>query len=1038
VKKRGIELLLVFLFCISFAFATVDFVAQSPLDLSSTNTLSGVGLNITYNISISNINLSTVSLYYKNNKSLVDVGYYLNGTSYSSWRSLNYISSNSSLFTFRLYDNAIYPATYNFPEREMEVTPHFSSSLSNANSFVKIQLLNMSNYTEYNFFEIMANSSNLAGTSATVHYCNSSYTGGNVNTNPSCISIYTLSASIPVNHTHGLYSTHQVIPFVVNSTTGRISTVQVTSTSYFVFGGANNWNFYYLTNSSRAGAMQTTTNKGTTWTNQGYTVDSHVHQYDGSDALWYYACANDTENNQYCSSVKSDVIALTPLPPTSVNILAPTESYLKGNISINYTESSSPTNNSISFYNISLLNEDYSFNQTLISNNSINLSYTFDSSAISFGHFIIRVVTTDSADLTSLTYSPNFTVDNTFPQLSILSPEGINYTASSILLNFSTQDDSPISIWYDNGTQNITYAASSFVDFLDGNYSLIVYVEDSAGNLNFSGVNFSVDSHSPNIVINSPLSIVYNYNESILLNVSTSDLNLDSCWWNLDNAGTNSSLNCNELVSINVSEQPHDIYYYANDSFGNTNFSFVHFSVNLFSPSITLVSPTNNQNLNESNLLLNFSVSDQQNIAVCKLFGNFTGVWAESQVNDSIQKDEVETFNLVSLADGYYLWNVWCNDSGDYSAFSLNNWTFQVDTVSPVITLYPSPEIVNTSYLSFNVSVEESNLAEISFFVYNSSGLVASLTNNSLVANFTGLEDGVYYYNSSALDMAGNSNSSLTHEVILDTTAPEIQLNEIDDHFYSYGLEPANLSFSFNFSDLNNASNCTLSIEGTYNSTLLNQTSLTTNPITINGSFLRGNYNWSVICQDIALNSGQSEQRSFIIAMPASSNLSNETTPSVEEERPASSGSSIPLFLGEFSGNHFFFGKIPFYKEIHLMFNDKNYSFRIISRVEETLKLKFNDTSFLLPPNQSVTLDLNGDGTVDVSLVLVETKGVYATINVSTLYENISSTSKGSLEEKIPAAEKGFPLGIAIFAGAIVLILILLIVRYWRSKNLYW
>jgi len=77
--------------------------------------------------------------------------------------------------------------------------------------------------------------------------------------------------------------------------------VKVTDISYFIFRGrtgTTGWNVTYISNVTDGNAMQISTNGGTAWTNVLGTIDAHLHQYDGTDSLYYYACASDNSGNE--------------------------------------------------------------------------------------------------------------------------------------------------------------------------------------------------------------------------------------------------------------------------------------------------------------------------------------------------------------------------------------------------------------------------------------------------------------------------------------------------------------------------------------------------------------------------------------------------------------------------------------------------------------------------------------------------------------------------------------------------------------------
>jgi hypothetical protein len=434
---------------------SVVFNAQVPPDLTDLNAF-GVGLNITFNISDNvAINTSTVVIYHKTNKSSSDITYSVNGTDYKGYFLKNYNSNLSSTFLFRLSDNEVYPATYNFDEKTMESMLHNMSSLSTVNTKLKINLLNVSNATQYNFFEIMMNKSSAIGSSSNIYFCNSSYGSGIVSSSNFCVLIYSLAPTVSYNHSHTGYSKHQVIPFFINVTTGKVSnTIEATPSSYFVFTGANTnvWNFYFIDNITRLNATQTTTNKGINWDAFNGTVDAHLHQYNGTDRFYYYVCANDSSDNQNCSSVYSDLIELGGIPPSSPSVYRPINGTYNTTIYINYTQSFSPNEYPITYYNITLLNFDFTYNLTIRNNNTVNLSYIWDISTVQNGTYIIKVTAYDNLSQSSSGFSADFVIDNSPTNAKPIEDNGgsagageISYPFNEItLFNFSVSFSSPL------------------------------------------------------------------------------------------------------------------------------------------------------------------------------------------------------------------------------------------------------------------------------------------------------------------------------------------------------------------------------------------------------------------------------------------------------------------------------------------------------------------------------------------------------------------------------------------------------------------
>jgi hypothetical protein len=398
---------------------TITFVSQSPADINTFD-LFGFGLNITYNIT-GNLNSSTTYLWHKTNTSTSECYITVNGScTRNGFNIADVLTSNTSdTWLFRLFDNGVYPATYNYNETAMENTIHSIENLSGDNSYVKIRLYNVTNTKFYGIYEVMANiSTGIAP--MRVYYCNSSYTTANPVVSPDCVLFYTLNTTAPFNHTHTIYSSHHTMPFAINTTTGQIGDVYVTPTSYFLLRGDINtsWNVFYITNISNSDTIQTTTDNGTTWVNFAGTVDSHLHQYDGADAFYSFVQACDTLGQCTNSSLRQDSIDLGGLPPTASDVYNPTLGTYSGLISINYTAAISPNGFDIALYNISLIYTNFTYVQTIVANNSPNLNYLWNSAGVHKGNnYKIQVHDCDINGLCSDGFSEIFGIDNT-PQWS--------------------------------------------------------------------------------------------------------------------------------------------------------------------------------------------------------------------------------------------------------------------------------------------------------------------------------------------------------------------------------------------------------------------------------------------------------------------------------------------------------------------------------------------------------------------------------------------------------------------------------------------
>ena len=407
-------------------------------------------VNITYNIShTSELNTSTINLYSKTNSTTSDTLIYTNGAFTGGYIKNDYISNISDTFKFVLADNDILPATYNIDEELMENTSH-NTGLIYDNEFIKIQLINISLSKQYNYIEMMISG---GGTqSARIYYCNDTYTTGNPDI--VCTNFYNLQASTPYNHTHSIYSSHKLIPFPIID--GKINGVGVTSTSYIFVegrGGLNAWTYSYLPISVRTGNSQVSTNNGVSYSTIAGTIDAHAHQFNGTEKIYYYADVCDINNLCANSSIYSETLEFDPLPPTSPDVYKPTTGGYGGVIEINYTASTPYPTRTIQKYNISLYDSTLVYVKD-IRNNTLNLSYNWDSTGTPQGTYYIRVDVCDNASLCSFGYSSEFDIDTTNPSSLINAPDV--YENATAVISYLFTDDNLysyyINVTYPNGT----------------------------------------------------------------------------------------------------------------------------------------------------------------------------------------------------------------------------------------------------------------------------------------------------------------------------------------------------------------------------------------------------------------------------------------------------------------------------------------------------------------------------------------------------------------------------------------------------------
>ncbi len=141
-----------------------------------------------------------------------------------------------------------------------------------------------------------------------------------------------------------------------------------------------------------------------------------------------------------------------------------------------------------------------------------------------------------------------------------------------VLINFTASSPNGISsLWYYNGTSNVTYTSPISVNLSIGSYLFTFYANDSLNNINSTAVSFSVGPILPQINLSSPISssnFINLTNPSILINFTASSPNGISSLWYYN--GT-SNVTYTSPISVNLSIGSYLFTFYANDSYNNVN-----------------------------------------------------------------------------------------------------------------------------------------------------------------------------------------------------------------------------------------------------------------------------------------------------------------------------------------------------------------------------------------------------------------------------------------------------------------------------------
>jgi len=125
-----------------------------------------------------------------------------------------------------------------------------------------------------------------------------------------------------------------------------------------------------------------------------------------------------------------------------------------------------------------------------------------------------------------------------------------------------------------------------------------------------------------------------------------------------------------------------------------------------------------------------------------------------------------QNFSNITLPEGDYIWNVWCNDTTNNANFSAANYTFRIDNTGPGVNLQNPVDYENstTASVTFTYQVSDpSSISTCSLYINqtlnSSSSSISKDTNQTFTATLFNDE---YEWYVNCTDSAGNTNNSET------------------------------------------------------------------------------------------------------------------------------------------------------------------------------------------------------------------------------------------------------------------------------------
>jgi len=369
-------------------------------------------------------------------------------------------------------------------------------------------------------------------------------------------------------------------------------------------------------------------------------------------------------------------------------------------------------------------------------------------------------LTADSVTFNVSSFSNYYIGSDIFPPIiNMVYPiNNTNHIDNLVDINYTISDNYLGYCWYTNnsGKNNYTITCGqniTNVNWNQGVNNISIYVNDSAGNRNVSYVTFWVDSIKPDIQIIYPLNNSNHSVNTIDINYTASDTNLQVCWYSNNTYRINMTLdNCANLTTIIWADGLYNITIWVNDSFGNINHSTVSLRIDTTPPYFINFADKKVQNGSELNYDIN---ANDYGIGIESFSINWTNLF-------SINKSTGVLSNISELEVGIYYINVSVNDTlGNIDSSVLQVNVSNCDVTPPTLSNVFSSVTSSTATITWTTDEESNSSVYYGLITSTESSLGDAELTQAHSISLSGLSASTtYYYNVSSCDYWGNCNVS--------------------------------------------------------------------------------------------------------------------------------------------------------------------------------------------------------------------------------------------------------------------------------------
>ncbi|MFH1918184.1 MAG: hypothetical protein ABIJ14_03745 [Nanoarchaeota archaeon] len=224
--------------------------------------------------------------------------------------------------------------------------------------------------------------------------------------------------------------------------------------------------------------------------------------------------------------------------------------------------------------------------------------------------------------------------------------------------------------------------------------------------------------------------------------------------------------------------------------------------------------PINNYNSSSADVVFDLKCADGYSANDLVLYGNWTSSgWHANQTNASSVNNTFWNITVSGIADGTYVWGVYCNDSAGNSNWSITNRTVTIDTTSPSASPACTPSTVETSEtvtctcggsdsgsgINSGATSASSTPSTVNSGTFTYGCSVADYAGNTASASATYIVEG---QSSSGSSSSGGATSTFSYSKTIPQTAQEFKdIKKIETSSFSGGGLRAKERVKIKFND---------------------------------------------------------------------------------------------------------------------------------------------------------------------------------------------------------------------------------------------